>query len=175
MMPVRDNQFAIAAAAAANAAANAAAADGEKRDTVESSSATDTQPDERRRCTRLKQKFVTQMTPWEPGHASVPFEVVITDVSDAGVGIIHDQPLEVGLRHLVTVPRDGGVKPITLEYRVVRCECRHDGSYCIGLERADAGPAAPKTPRRRVVSESVKLLFLLFGIFGLVIAFFAPL
>src|SRR3954469_17801307 len=76
---------------------------------------------DRRRATRVKRKFVTQMTPWAPGYASVPFEVVIEDVSDAGVGIVHDRPLEIGVCHLLTVPRDGA-KPIVLEYLVVRCE-----------------------------------------------------
>jgi hypothetical protein len=130
--------------------------------------------EDRRRAARLKQKFVTQMTPWEPGHASVPFEVVIADLSDVGVGIIHDQPLAIGLRHLLTVPRGTNGKTVVLEYLVARCEVRHDGSYLVGLQRADARPPAPVAPKRRV-SEQVKLLFLLFGIFGLIIAFFAPL
>src|SRR5437016_14335809 len=77
---------------------------------------------DRRRATRLKQKFVTQMTPWAAGHASVPFEVVINDISDMGVGILHDQPLELGLRHLLSVPREDGKKPLTHEYIVVRCD-----------------------------------------------------
>ena len=129
---------------------------------------------DRRRAARQKQKFVTQMTPWAAGHASVPFEVVINDMSEQGLGIIHDQPLEIGLRHLVTVPRNDGMKPMTLEYIVVRCERRGDGNYTIGLERSIARDSVD-LPAKRVVSERVKLLFLLFGIFGLIIATFAPL
>ena len=129
--------------------------------------------EERRRTHRLKQKFVTQMTPWEPGHASVPFEVVIADMSDTGCGIIHDQPLEVGLRHLLTVPRFKD-KPITLEYMVIRCDRRTDGSYSIGLEKVNANQPVVVKPKR-VVSERTKVLLLLLGIFGLVIAAFAPL
>jgi hypothetical protein len=129
---------------------------------------------DRRRATRLRQKFVTQMTPWAAGHASVPFEVVIADISEVGVGIIHDKPIELGLRHLLTVPRDGG-KAMTQEYLVVRCEFRHDGSYSIGLERSIARDSVDLPVKRRVVSERVKLLFLLFGLFGLIIATFAPL
>src|SRR5215510_6561452 len=128
---------------------------------------------DRRRTNRANQKFVTQMTPWAAGHASVPFEVVIADLSDTGCGIIHDQPLDCGLRHLLTIPRYKD-KPITLEYIVIRCDRRTDGSYSIGLEKANANhPVAPKP--RRVVSERTKLLLLLFGIFGLIIAAFAPL
>src|SRR3954462_8434393 len=75
---------------------------------------------DRRRATRQNQKFVTQMTPWAPGHASVPFEIVINDISENGLGIIHAQPLELGRLHLVSVPRADGKKPLTLEYLVVR-------------------------------------------------------
>jgi hypothetical protein len=130
---------------------------------------------DRRRATRLKQKFVTQMTPWAAGHASVPFEVVINDISELGLGIIHDQAMEIGLRHLVAVPREDGKKPLTLEYLVVRCERRSDGNYSIGLERSIARDSIDEPVKRRVVSERVKLLFLLFGLFGLIIATFAPL
>jgi hypothetical protein len=129
---------------------------------------------DRRRATRLTQKFVTQMTPWAPGHASVPFEVVIDNLSDSGVGVIHDQPLDVGLRHLLSIPRSSDGKAVTLEYLVVRCAHRGDGGYLIGLERAIARDSID-LPKKRVVSERTKLLLLLFGIFGLVIAAFAPL
>jgi hypothetical protein len=129
---------------------------------------------DRRRSTRLRQKFVTQMTPWAPGHASVPFEVVISDMSDVGVGIIHDEPMKIGLRHLLTVPREGGGTPVTLEYIVARCDRRSDGGYSIGLEKSVARDSVD-VPVKRVVSERVKLLFLLFGLFGLLIATFAPL
>jgi hypothetical protein len=130
---------------------------------------------DRRRSTRVKRKFVTQMTPWAPGYASVPFEVVIEDISDAGVGIVHDRPLEPGVRHLLTVPRDGG-KPIVLEYLVVRCQQRGENQYHIGLECADhAGTRLVQVPDRPVVSRRLKTLFLLFGIFGLLIASLAPL
>ena len=150
------------------------------------SPATESRPDDfcnqhpltdRRRATRLRQKFVTQMTPWAAGHASVPFEVVIADISELGIGIIHDEPLEIGLRHLLTVPQghqDSG-KSILMEYIVVRCERRGDGSYCIGLEKSLARDSVDEPIGRRCVSERVKLLFLLFGIFGLLIAAFAPL
>src|SRR5438552_815980 len=60
---------------------------------------------ERRRAPRVRRKFVSQMTPWAAGHASVPFEVVIEDMSETGVGVLHATPLEIGLRHLLTVPR----------------------------------------------------------------------
>src|SRR5215213_6985983 len=87
---------------------------------------------ERRRAVRFKRKFVSQMTPWSAGQAAVPFQVVIEDISDAGVGILHSEELEIGRRHLLTVPRDGQ-RPVIRQFTVVRCEKRFDGLYTIGL------------------------------------------
>jgi hypothetical protein len=135
---------------------------------------------ERRRATRVKRKFVTQMTPWAAGRSSIPFDVIIDDLSDTGVGLIHHEPLEMGLRHLLTVPRPGG-SSVTLEYLVCRCDRRSDGNYAIGLSAARELPFSltsdpfPGAPRKRVTSRTTKILFLLFGIFGLIIAAFAPL
>lgn len=135
--------------------------------------------EERRRCerTRIKKKFITQMTPWAAGHASTPVEVIIEDLSDTGAGIIHDQPLEIGLRHLLAVPRKGTTRPVVLEYVVVRCEPRGVEKFTIGLQLADRAPTTPSAAptRRRVTSKRLKLLFLLFGIVGLLVATFAPL
>jgi hypothetical protein len=126
----------------------------------------------------VQRKFVTQMTPWSAGRPSIPFDVIIDDISTTGIGLIHHQPLEMGLRHLLTVPRADD-RPVTLEYLVCRCDRRSDGNYSIGLKVAgEVGtslthPAAP--PRKRVTSRRTKLLFLLFGIVGLLVATFAPL
>jgi hypothetical protein len=131
---------------------------------------------DRRQATRQKRKFVTQMTPWAPGHASVPFEVVLEDISETGVGIIHGQPLEIGLRHLLTVPREGADKPIMREYTVARCDRRTDGTYAIGLEVAiDVTRHAPGgAPAKRVTSSRVRMLLLAFGFVGLFVAAFYP-
>jgi len=133
---------------------------------------------ERRRSARVRKKFISQMTPWAPGLASVPFEVIIEDISDVGAGIIHDQALEIGIRHLLTVPRDDG-KPITREYIVARCIPRGtEGKYTIGLALVGSAGAPEEVrplQKKRVTSKQLKLLFLLFGIFGLIIATFAPL
>ena len=129
---------------------------------------------DRRRASRLKRKFVSQMTPWAPGVASVPFEVVIEDISDRGVGLIHDQAIPLGLRHLLAVPREDGNSSIIREYNVIRCDARGDGTYGIGLELCIFQGSSSESPRR-VTSSRLKLLFLLFGLFGLAVAIFAPL
>jgi hypothetical protein len=96
-----------------------------------------------RRCaSRVKHKFVTQMTPWEPGRPPVPFDVIIDDISETGIGLIHHQPIELGLRHLLTVPRAQG-KPVTREYVIARCDRRPDGHYAIGLQVENDLPTPP--------------------------------
>ncbi len=131
---------------------------------------------DRRRSTRTKQKFVTQMTPWTAGHASIPFDVIIEDISETGVGLVHDQPIKVGLRHLLNVPRGENQRPVIREYIVVRCDVRPEGGYAIGLEQQfTRGSVDELLPAKRVTSSTTKLLFLLFGIFGLLIAALAPL
>jgi len=130
---------------------------------------------ERRRAARLKQKFVTQATPWAPGIPSVPFEVIIEDLSEVGVGLIHDQPMGIGIPYLLTVPRGDEGRSLIREYIVVRCSRKGDGKYAVGMELSTARERGDVQAKKRVCSSRLKLLFLLFGIFGLLIATFAPL
>ena len=134
---------------------------------------------DRRRSTRHSQMFVTQMTPWSPGVPSIPFEVVLADVSDAGAGVIHDKPLPLGRRHLVTVPRGEGERPIVREYNVIRCDSRPDGKFAVGLELATTTTSGiavtPPGERMPVTSPRLKRLFLAFGFVGLLVAAFYPL
>jgi hypothetical protein len=131
--------------------------------------------EERRRAERIKRKFVTQMTPWTPGVPSVPFEVVIEDISDTGVGLVHDVPLSLGVPHLLTVPRGDEGGSIMREYVVVRCNIRTDGKYAVGLEVSSARSGGDKHPKKSIVGSNVKLLFLALGIVGLLAATFIPL
>ncbi len=128
---------------------------------------------ERRRTHRTHKKFVTHMTPWAAGHAAVPFEVVIEDISEEGIGLRHHRALELGVHHLLTVPLDD-TRSVVREYVVVRCEQRGEESYAIGLSHAP-GHAWPQEPPRRVTSKHTKLLFIAFGIAGLLTAAFIPL
>jgi hypothetical protein len=127
---------------------------------------------ERRRAVRFKRKFVSQMTPWSAGQAAVPFQVVIEDISDHGIGILHSEPLEVGVRHLLTVPREVG-RAVIRQVTVIRCDRRFDGLYSIGLETENVSP--PPKAQRPLASRKTKILFLLFGIVGLLIVTFMPL
>jgi hypothetical protein len=128
---------------------------------------------ERRRAERMKQKFMSQATPWAPGTPSVPFDVIINDISDTGVGLIHDHPMNVGMPHLLNVPRGENASMIR-EYVVVRCNQRGDGKYSVGMTLRLRREEPAQEPKR-VCSKRLKLLFLLFGIFGLIIASLAPL
>lgn len=134
---------------------------------------------DRRRTARHKQMFVTQMTPWAPGSPSIPCEVILEDVSEAGAGVIHERPCMIGRRHLLTVPREAGERPIVREYSVIRCEARPDGKYSVGLELIDgittdvAGSGTVEC--KPVTSQRLKLLFLAFGLVCLIFVAFVPL
>jgi hypothetical protein len=135
---------------------------------------------DRRRATRTKQKFVTQMTPWSPGVPSIPFEVIVDDISETGAGVIVERPCQLGMRHLLTVPRGDGSTPIVREYNVIRCDLRgSDGKYGVGLELAltmTTGIAtSPPNERKPVTSPRLKTLFLAFGFVSLLVAAFYPL
>jgi hypothetical protein len=142
---------------------------------------------DRRVASRHKQMFVTQMTPWVPGHPSIPFEVILADVSEGGAGVIHEQACAAGMRYLLNVPRGEGERPIVREYGVVHCRSRADGRYDIGLElivrgpldeaeEGGAGVLPPPPPTcRHITSHRLKLLFLAFGLACLLYAFFVPL
>ena len=136
---------------------------------------------DRRAAVRQKQMFVTQITPWAPGHPSIPFEVILEDISDTGAGVIGERPAKIGMRHLLMVPRTEGEKPVIREYNVVRCDLRADGKYSIGLELI-AGLAAgvtletePLATRRRGKGSQLKLIMLAFALVCLLVALFMPL
>jgi len=127
-----------------------------------------------RRAQRNRRKFIAQATPWSPGHPSVPFEVIIDNLSDTRVVLVHDRPIDPGMPLLLTVPvgEDGQTK--MRQYTVAACSLRRDSKYTITLELTAAPDPQPPEPKR-VCSKRLKVLFLLFGIFGLIIAVFAPL
>jgi hypothetical protein len=132
---------------------------------------------ERRTAPRQKQMFVTQMTPWAPGHASIPFEVILEDTSDNGAGVIGERPCALGMRHLLMVPRAAGERPVVLEYDVVRCDLRPDGKYNIGLALI-AGftmESEPSPSSQRKPASQLKLILLAFALVCLLIALFMPL
>ena len=136
---------------------------------------------DRRSSARQKQMFVTQMTPWAPGHPSIPFEVILEDTSDTGAGVIAERACKMGMRHLLMVPRAQGDKPFLCEYNVVRCDLRPDGKYGIGLElivgmsSGDGAEAAPTAEQRQSNGSQLKLILLAVALVGLLIALFMPL
>ena len=139
-------------------------------------------PSDRRATTRHKQMFVTQMTPWAPGHPSIPFEVIVENTSDSGAGVIGERPAKMGMRHLLMVPRGEGEKPILREYNIVRCDLRADGKYSIGLQLivgtaavdGTCGGDAAALPRKSNGSQ-LKLVLLTFALICLLAALFMPL
>ncbi len=134
-----------------------------------------TQSNERRRANRIRRRVATQMSPWMLGVPAVPFGVVIEDISETGVGIVHSEPLELDRKYLLTVPRKFH-GPIIIECTAVRCEPQGHGLWKIGLEASDKIEHVEHTQAEMTVtSRRTKMLFLAFGIIGLAIAAFMPL
>ena len=142
---------------------------------------------DRRASPRHKQMIRTQITPWAPGHASVPLEVVLEDLSGAGAAVVSDEPCPTGMRHLLLVPRGAGERPLIREYTVVRCDQRPDGKYTIGLELIDqtlcgaAGVSASSSLSSAAErpaaggGNQLKLIMLAFALICLLVALFMPL
>jgi hypothetical protein len=130
---------------------------------------------ERRRASRIKRKIATQMTAWEVGRAPEAFGVVIEDISETGVGIIHSEALAVGGKYLLTVPR-ALTKPVIVECTVARCQKSGQRTWNIGLAACDRIDD-PRLSRKalRLTSTRTRLLFVLFGLTGLAVALFVPL
>ncbi len=76
---------------------------------------------DRRRALRIKRKVATQMTPWNVGTSAIPFSVIIEDISETGIALVHSEPLAMGSKFLVTVPRKYH-GPQVVECRVIRCD-----------------------------------------------------
>jgi hypothetical protein len=130
---------------------------------------------ERRRSLRIRRKVSTQMTPWTVGVAAVPFGVIIEDISESGVGIVHSEPIEAGKKFLLTVPRKFH-GPLVIECVAVRCESRGHGLFNIGMVASQKIEHVEQThAEMRLTSTRTRLLLLLFGVFGLAVAAFVPL
>jgi hypothetical protein len=131
-------------------------------------------PRDRRQNGRIRRKVATQMVPWSMGVAPVPFGVVIEDISESGIGILHTEPIHPGRRYRLTVPR-ALMGSVVVECTVVRCEQRGQKLYKIGLSSATPIEHVEKTrASMTLTSPRTKLLFLAFGIVGLAIAAFWP-
>lgn len=132
------------------------------------------EPDRRRAC-RVEHKVPTRLARWQ--RSGSPLEVVIEDFSTTGVGLTHREPLKLGERFLLEVPRRGQAAA-WLVLRVVRCVPMDDGRFGIGMEMTEILDAAmvgcnpfealSELSRRgpRVTAPATKLLFLGFGIVG---------
>jgi|SRR5688572_8709327 hypothetical protein len=133
------------------------------------------QPDAQRRPSGHKRKFVSQMTPWSPGVASLPVEVVIEEISASGVSVVHDQPLAIGMRQLLSVPESDGKRSVTREYQVARCDLRTDGRYAIELATHVHVPSAKDRVVMPPKRSHLKLIILAAACMGLIAVMFAPL
>jgi hypothetical protein len=140
---------------------------------IEAASAPASASAERRRDSRIHRKVATQMVPWSMGVSPVPFGVVIEDISESGIGIIHTEPIHPGRKFLITVPR-AYLGSMVVECTAVRCEQR-GRLYKIGLASSSRIEHVEKTRESMTITtKRTKLLFLAFGIVGLAIAALWP-
>ena len=130
---------------------------------------------ERRRASRIRRKVATQMVPWKLGVPATPFGVVIEDISETGVGIVHGEPLPVGMTYQLTVPR-ARMNPIVVHCETVRCERREDGLYKVGLKAGSKIEHIEQAKKSLMLtSKRTRLLFLAFGVVGIIVAAVVPL
>jgi hypothetical protein len=137
--------------------------------------ASSTDVDERRRASRIRRKVATQMVPWSLGQAPTPVQVVLEDISETGIGIVHFEPIEKGRKFLVTVPRPNA-RSTVVECITVRCEQFGQQLYKIGLAASSKIEDVDETRKSMMVtSKRTKVLFIVFGIVSLIIAAIWPL
>jgi hypothetical protein len=147
----------------------------ERQDVMDAIEDASTDQKDRRRSLRIRRKVSTQMTPWTVGTAAVPFGVIIEDISETGVGIVHSEAIELGKKFLLTVPRRYH-GPLVIECVAVRCEPRGHNLFSIGMESAHKIEHVEQTKATmRLTSKQTRMLFLAFGVVGLLIAAFVPL
>lgn len=140
-------------------------------------------PDDRRRACRVKHRVEAKLAPFQ-GRKAPPIEVTIEDFSTTGVGLIYRQPLKVGAKYLLEVPRPD-LRPIWVLLTVARTRPMDDGTFGVGLEASEIlDPGNFKTNpftgeniqtgscTMRAITKRTKILFLLFGIAGLSVAVF---
>src|SRR5688572_18807916 len=82
-------------------------------------------PPDRRRDLRVKYRVDAEIWAWKRNRQGQPFHVRIEDFSPGGVGVIHNEPLELGNEYLIKVPRPGSDDLIIL-LSVVRCKQLED-------------------------------------------------
>lgn len=101
------------------------------------------QGSEARRSPRLSKSGAITIYPLANGEVARGTKAVFHDVSSHGIGITLAFPLEQGNRFVVTLPRRDA-KPLSLTYRVVRCERADEGGYRVGADLQSGALPAPR-------------------------------
>jgi hypothetical protein len=89
---------------------------------------------DRRRFPRIPHRAAFHVRPLLNDGVGVPIEVVLQDLSAAGMGVIHSQAMRVGDQYQVPLTREGAAEPLSLVCTVVRCERMDDELFSIGFE-----------------------------------------
>lgn len=100
------------------------------------------QGSEARRSPRLSKSGAITIYPMADGEVSRGTKAMFHDVSSHGIGISLAFPLQEGNRFVVSLPRRDA-KPLSLTYRVVRCERADEGGYRVGADLQSGALPAP--------------------------------
>jgi c-di-GMP-binding flagellar brake protein YcgR len=96
-----------------------------------------TAADDRRRSVRVPQRGSFAIRPLLSDGVGAAVTVVLVDLSQTGMGVLHAQPLHVGTQFQIPLTREiaaGAAEPISLVCTVVRCEKLDEELYSIGFE-----------------------------------------
>jgi hypothetical protein len=103
--------------------------------TAESDAAEEKSFRDRRRSIRVRHKTTFVIRQLLSNGVAQPMTVVLVDLSETGVGIMHSVPLRCGDQFQIPLTRGAATaEAMALICTVVRCEMLDDGLYNIGME-----------------------------------------
>jgi hypothetical protein len=97
---------------------------------------------EMRRNPRVAVRYTVKIIPYINGALSQPIRVWTRDISSGGIGLIHSNPMEVGAKFIIQLPRDNG-KALLLLCTVRNCQVVSDDLFGIGASFAEVAGANP--------------------------------
>jgi hypothetical protein len=112
---------------------------------------------DRRRAQRIRQPMQAEISEWVGQRTGRAFRVTIQDLSTAGVGLTTDEPVQVGRKYLLEVPRPGR-PPLAAPFTVVRSDAGSGGLFAARLEPDDVLDVAVRASLERspAVRQSVR-------------------
>jgi len=109
---------------------------------------------------------------WPASSRTAPIRVEVRDVSETGVGILHNEPLRLGDKFVVREPTIGKMKCVL--FTVVRAQQIDESHYIIGMHAShlveEEEAAAKLPPSRHARTHSMAKLLTLAMLMGSLLA-----